>query len=285
MFRKMTIALALVLGVAAVLITACTYVGPEGQQHTLTPFRKDPPPKRTLISCVHIDGAWYCLYDSNGDGKVDLVRRMSDRRLYEVVDPFNVPPEWLEHENRVDMNDEDEEAGGGGAGTDGGLTWPAFLARLEEIIGEDSDGPDNSGATHNPFGDRSAAEWIEFYGLNVESGQRVELNNLHLDLFDTTSWHTKVTLYWRSDFHLARMADHDLDYVWYALEGETDEDPWFLAMTFEGDAVDVISALVEMGSEALAFTGEDGEQWSVVTDGVAATLSLDGVALITLPLE
>ena len=263
-----------------VLSPACSVDTPWG------PFEINPKPptEPVLLGCVEIDGEIYCLYDVNGDGKVDFVKRMRDGRWFEVIDPFDVDPTWVEPPRELNYPYPADPDDDGLQDSDAPIGWDDFVALLEELTGGEQSAPGISGSVNGRFGQLTTAEWIEYYGLDIEPGTTAVLQNLALNSFDTETWHTSVTLYWSTAFSLPAMASHDLAYEWYALEGDSVDDPWFLVIQFEGDVTDMIAALVEIGAEAFSFRPSFGQTWSVVANDETATLYLNGAEVTTVSL-
>ena len=160
---------------------------------------------------------------------------------------------------------------------------PAPAALFQKIINDD--GTPGADETGWPFGRWSAGDWIAYYGLDVEPGIPVVLQNLDVRSFNPQTRHTSVTLFWSSAFALPELSDRDLEYVWHGLPGVNADEPWFLALSFDGDVRDVIAALVESGSQELRLIGTHGEDWHIVATPEVATLYLNGLEFETIYLD
>lgn len=255
------------------VITACTYTDPAGREHSLTPYRDRGPAqddKWKIVGCFTDEGETYCLIDTDGDGKVDLIKRMRDGKLIQPQDPFDVNPTWLTppQQNPKPTNPTTPStpskpsgqpggagtSGGGGGGTtreDGGreafIQWVQDLFLINDLANPEP--PFN-------FGAMSAAQWIERYGLDVPADVPVTLDNVWLHSIDTDTHHTEVTIYWSGRFI---MPDLDIDgrtvnYTLYSREGVLNN-PSFVVMHLSGQAEDVLSVMVDMGTHAFSFDG------------------------------
>ena len=305
MKRSRFSALVMGLSIAAIAgsvlsLEGCTYVDPAGREHTLKPAERTPanPGWRVISRFTDPDtGDVYELIDTDGDGKVDLIRRVRDGRLLQPENPFTpiqpTQPQQPTNPSKPTGTPTQRPAQGsfgtlGGDGDDGSNYSKRSPNWLLNYIRQGFAEIDATTANWEPFnfGGLTAEQWIGNLGLNVAPGTEITTDNVRMPIVEYNGGndgYNETVIMWSSQFDMPRISARGLEYRMDTLRGASGVT--FVVIRAHGSANEIIRALAEIGSERLSYDGGAGERWSFERSGDVCNVSIDGTQVWSIPLD